>query len=180
MTIKISERGIEGIDGLPITGDFSFKMRKSVPAGWVQAGTTIGAPGSGADRANTDTLNLFTLWWTDFTNAELPILTSAGGASTRGASAAADWAAGKRLTVFPVVDFVRGSSVTFPIGTTFQDQIKDHTHSLPVTGSAGGATARFSFINNDGAAVLNSGNPTSGSGTETRPKGIAMMACFKL
>lgn len=90
------------------TGDFKHAMRASAPTGWITASgaTTIGNVGSGATRANVDTLALFTLWWTNFNDALCPILTSAGGASTRGASAAADWAALKRLTVFDASDRV--------------------------------------------------------------------------
>jgi hypothetical protein len=60
-------------------------------------GGTIGSAASGATtRANADTAELYAvLWALDATAA--PIYTSAGSASTRGASAAADFAANKRL-----------------------------------------------------------------------------------
>lgn len=73
----------------------------TAPAGWVFAsGRTIGDASSGAtERANADTLDLFTLFWTNYTDAILPIFTSAGAGSTRGASAAADFAAHKRISL---------------------------------------------------------------------------------
>jgi microcystin-dependent protein len=72
----------------------------TAPTGWFLAnGQTFGDASSGADHANAGYEDLFTLLWTAFADAQLPILTSAGGASTRGASAAADWAAHKRLTL---------------------------------------------------------------------------------
>lgn len=73
----------------------------SKPRGYIFAsGLTIGDGSSGGtERANADCLALFTLWWTDYTNTTLPIQDSSGGASTRGASAAADWAAHKRMSV---------------------------------------------------------------------------------
>jgi microcystin-dependent protein len=71
----------------------------TAPAGWVLAsGRTIGSAASGAaERANADTAALFALLWGSTTNTALPIQDAAGSASTRGASAAADFAANKRL-----------------------------------------------------------------------------------
>lgn len=71
----------------------------TAPAGWVLAsGRTIGSQSSGGtERANADTEALFTLLWNSTSNTELPIQDSTGAASTRGASAAADFAANKRL-----------------------------------------------------------------------------------
>lgn len=71
----------------------------TAPPGWVMAsGRSIGNAASGAtERANADTETLFTLLWTSMANTELPIQDSSGVASTRGANAAADYAANKRL-----------------------------------------------------------------------------------
>lgn len=65
------------------------------PTGWVfGSGLTIGNASSGATgRANADTLNLFTLLWNSFANAELAV---SGG---RGGSAAADYAANKNIAL---------------------------------------------------------------------------------
>lgn len=65
------------------------------PTGWVfAAGRTIGNAASGAtERANADTLDLFTLLWSSMSNTEAPV---SGG---RGASAAADFAANKTIVV---------------------------------------------------------------------------------
>lgn len=80
-------------------GDFKFTGRP-VDDGWLYADSeTIGDASSGADFADTRYLSLFYELWTDYLDAELPILTSLGGASTRGASAAADWALHKRMTL---------------------------------------------------------------------------------
>src|SRR6478609_1928125 len=75
--------------------DTQSMRTKVAPAGWlIEDGKTIGNAASGATgRANADTVDLFTHLWTQFTNTELPIQTSAGAASTRGGSAAADFAA---------------------------------------------------------------------------------------
>lgn len=67
----------------------------SAPSGWIFSdGRTIGDASSGAtNRANADCQALFTQYWNSYTNTECPV---SGG---RGASAAADWAAHKTLTV---------------------------------------------------------------------------------
>src|SRR5688500_5289623 len=85
----------------PTPGQISFHARTTAPTGWIKAnGGTIGnASSGGTTRANADTATLFTLLWEQFSNTILPIFTSAGVASTRGANAAADFAANKRLTI---------------------------------------------------------------------------------
>lgn len=84
----------------PPTGTARLTMQAAAQTGWVLANDgTIGNAGSGATRANVDTLALFTLIWTNTVDANTPILTSAGAGSTRGVSAVADWAALKRLSL---------------------------------------------------------------------------------
>ena len=87
--------------------------RSTAPSGWLAAnGSTIGSASSGATNASADYSALFTVLWDNWTNTLLPILNSAGAASTRGASASADFAANKRL---PLPDlrgyFARGWGV---------------------------------------------------------------------
>lgn len=71
----------------------------TAPTGYVfSAGKTIGDGSSGAtERANADTVDLFTLLWNSYTNTELVIQDSGGTPTTRGASASNDYAAHKRL-----------------------------------------------------------------------------------
>jgi microcystin-dependent protein len=73
----------------------------SLPTGYVWAnGTTLGSAASGATgRANADTLSLYTILWDSYSNTVLPIQTSAGAPSTRGASALADFNLNKRMPV---------------------------------------------------------------------------------
>lgn len=62
-------------------------------------GTTIGNAASNAtQRANADTQTIYELIWNDYSNTLCPIFTSAGAASTRGVSAAADYALNKALS----------------------------------------------------------------------------------
>jgi len=67
----------------------------TAPAGYVLAdGRTIGSASSGAtNRANADTQALFVLLWNSLADVQAPV---SGG---RGASAAADWAANKTITL---------------------------------------------------------------------------------
>lgn len=88
---------------VPTGTGMDFWSGGTVPDGWVRAdGRTIGSASSGAtSRANADTLDLYTLLWDNFSNTILPIQNSSGVATTRGASASADFAANKRL---PLID----------------------------------------------------------------------------
>ena len=76
-------------------------LGSTAPAGHILAsGRTIGSSASGAtERANADTVALYTMLWNDYDNTILPIQDSAGVATTRGGSAAADFAANKRMPV---------------------------------------------------------------------------------
>lgn len=82
------------------TGDTKKTYALTLPSGWVwAAGRTVGSAFSNAtERANADTQNLFNLFW-QYDPTLYPIYTSAGALSTRGVSAAADWAANKAVMV---------------------------------------------------------------------------------
>ena len=84
------------------TGTPTASLSTTIPYGYVSAnGTTIGNGSSNATgRANADTQFLFAFVWTNCSNAICPIYTSGGSASSRGASAAADFAANKALAVW--------------------------------------------------------------------------------
>lgn len=75
------------------TGDFKLTLDDSAEAGWVTVndGTIGNATSGGSARANDDAVNLFTFLRNKFADGICPV---SGG---RGASAAADWAAGKTI-----------------------------------------------------------------------------------
>ena len=77
------------------TGDMKDTWKTTADTGWIMMNDgSIGSATSGATtRANADTLNLYTLFWNNISNTYAPV---AGG---RGASAAADFAANKALTL---------------------------------------------------------------------------------
>lgn len=128
------------------------------PQGWLMVdGRTIGNASSGAtSRANADTQALFTKLWS-FDPSAVPIYTSAGALSTRGASAAADFAANKRIGLF-LTDgghFLRmwtpGQSIDSgrTAGTLQGDAIRNITGQIGpgVTGETVGASGAFTAIN---------------------------------
>lgn len=95
--------------GHPTTGDYTFSLTSSARNGWVPglSGNTIGNAVSGATYAGPQTQFLFSFFW-NFSNTVCPV---SGG---RGANAAADFAAGKRIGVY---DFSGSSVVVVDNGT---------------------------------------------------------------
>lgn len=85
--------------GLFSTGDVKLSIKTSADAGWVimDDGTIGNASSSASTRANADTAALFSLVWDNIANTWCPIYDSAGAVSTRGADAATDYAANKRI-----------------------------------------------------------------------------------
>lgn len=77
------------------TGDVMWQDNQGARSAWVRDnGLTIGNVGSGAtERANADCQNLFTFLWNTYSDTICPVV---GG---RGANAAADWAALKKITM---------------------------------------------------------------------------------
>lgn len=77
------------------TGDVKATIKTVADTGWVMMndGSIGDATSGGTTRANADTVALFTLLWNNTTNAECPVSTG------RGASAAADFAAHKNITL---------------------------------------------------------------------------------
>lgn len=77
------------------TGDVKPRLTQGTLAGWVRCnGRTLGNAVSGAsERAANDAEALFLYLWTNFTDAQCPVL---GG---RGISALDDWNAGKQITL---------------------------------------------------------------------------------
>jgi hypothetical protein len=185
------------------TGTLQAFRRKTAPAGWlIEDGKTIGGAASGATgRANADTQDLFTLLWTEFTNTELVIQTNAGFASTRGASAAADFAANKRMPLFDSrTRFLRGSDgglafdATLIPGVSQDDGIKNHTHTTnphnhtTPKSTVGGDPDNDGFQfgprtgNNLGTSSVTVmvNNNTGGLTLETRPRSSVVLYCIKL
>lgn len=147
------------------TGDViqSYRATKS---GWVfLSGGTIGNASSGATlRANADTSALFTLLWGQCTNAVLPIQNSDGSAGVRGASAAADYAANKRL---PVPDYRgRAPAAVDNLGGTAANRLVNAFDGT-ILGNSGG-DERHTLV----TAEIPSHRHNSGAGTRASTTGI--------
>lgn len=167
-------------------GEVCYFSRSTAPSGFVKAnGGTIGSASSGASlRANSDTFALFSLLWGEFSNTVLAIQDSAGAAASRGASAAADFAANKRLPVFDLraeflrgIDDGRGVDTSRGLGTGQTGSVESHTHGLPMGANAstsGGYVGRDDALEGAGVSTYSYG------GSETRPRNVAFLACIKL
>lgn len=173
----------------PFAGMIAPFALASAPSGWVKAnGGTIGSAASGATRANADTQTLFNLLWADFADAILPIQTSAGAASTRGASAAADWDAGKRL-VLPDMrgeflrgyDDGRGVDASRVQGSSQTQSFVDHSHAQDLSSAVSIGLAGGGLVYNVASATGGlTGGANTGGGSETRPRNVAWLYCIKL
>lgn len=87
--------------GVP-SGVVVFTILSTAPSGWLLfADQTIGDASSGATYANAAAQAVFTALFTNFSDANCPILTSAGGATTRAAQtdAATAWVVHCRMTM---------------------------------------------------------------------------------
>lgn len=82
-------------NGVASTGDVKWRLDAAILPGWVRLnGRTIGAQGSGATEfADASAAALFTFLWTTFPDVIASVI---GG---RGTSAAADFSAGKQITL---------------------------------------------------------------------------------
>jgi len=179
-----------------VTGDTKYRPGTATITGWVRAnGFSIGNAASAAtERANADTVNLFTLLWTTFADAQCPV---SGG---RGASAAADFAANKRLTLpdaagraFICLDNLGGGvknrltvNTATPNGTTPGATGGGETRALaitnlpahdhPITSATGTATANGDH-NHGGATATDglhthTGGTTNNIGAHTHPGSV--------
>jgi hypothetical protein len=162
-------------DSIIYVGMIALFAFKTPTSGWLKCnGGTIGNAASGASaRANADTVDLFTALWNDTTNSELQLYTSAGATVARGASAAADFAANRRLALPDLRgEFVRGwddakgtdsgrvflssqAAANEPhthTGTTSNDGSHNHDmgYDLQANTSVGGAANRVQDMNNAG------------------------------
>ena len=120
----------------------------TAPTSWLlMDGKTIGNASSGAtSRANADTQNLFTVLWNSWDNDQAPV---SGG---RGASAAADFAANKTITlpdmrgrVMAGLDNMGGSSA---------NRLYPQFNSTTMGGSGGGQT-NTAVTNSSGGNTIN-------------------------
>jgi hypothetical protein len=131
------------------TGDYRISSRAttSLP-GWVKVddGTIGNATSGGTTRANADTADLFAHLWSTFSDAICPVSTG------RGASAAADFAAGKTIKLSAMLGRAlvvagAGSGLTSrALGDKTGTETSTATTTLPVSGTALGYGGDNSFV----------------------------------
>lgn len=163
----------------------------TAPAGYVFAdGQTIGSASSNAtNRANVDTFALFSLLWDNYSNTILPIYTSAGVLTVRGASATADFAANKAVTIIDKrgrvsagKDDMNGTTPTGRLSNTTMSpdaitlgasggaqtitltgaQLGSHSHSVT---DPGHTHTQNSHLHDDGTLAMYANNSSSGGTT---------------
>lgn len=155
------------------SGTIAYFHLSAAPSGWLKLnGSTIGSAASGAGYANDGTSGLFAALWAD---PNLAILTSSGGASTRGASAAADFAANKRITMpdwrgeFPRgLDDGRGVDASRALGSAQAADIAAHAHTASTTVTSASAGTPSGTLDSQGAHT-HTINVGTGSGTTGSP-----------
>lgn len=138
-------------------------LTTAAPTGWVLAsGRTIGSAASGAtERANADTATLYAILWQAFSNTELAIQDSAGAPTTRGASAADDFAANKRL---PLPD-LRDRTVIGLANMGGTDVARISVFDTTVIGKSGGADEVTLTVDNLPAHTHDTDVPVVSAGT---------------
>lgn len=160
--------GAAAISDIPkryITGQWVLTPDTTTPDGCiVPNGGTIGSAASGAtSRANADTADLFAFYWRLTNNTDYPIQDSAGSASTRGASAEADFAANKR---FPLPNVQDGDALVAAVSSAVLSrtagQVISHTHAVTID-SGGSHSHRIPVGTSEGDAytVTNGGGANS-------------------
>ncbi len=192
------------VDSMWTTGDVKVTLKTTADSGWVMFNDgTIGSASSGATtRANADTESLFTLLWTNTTDANCAV------SSGRGASASADFAANKTIALPKVLGralavagsgsglssralaVALGSEDAITVAHTHNVSDSGHSHNVSVPSGGLGAnnpnmasgadassyTAVYtSSSSSTGVAVLTEGS--SGTGANMQPTSFLNIMC---
>lgn len=155
------------------TGDMKPTMKAAADAGWLlMTDGTIGNGASTADYANNDAEALFTLLWNNTLQANCPVVPGKGG------SAAADWAANKKITLPPtrgraMAGAGAGVGLTFrALGATVGEEnhqltipeIPAHTHQYD-SGNVIAAESGGSFYTPRAGSAFHDSTATGGDGS---------------
>lgn len=170
------EASVDSVDpnALLATGDVVWSPKSGTRSGFVRLnGRTIGSASSGAsERANDDCEDLFIYYWDNLANSQASV---SGG---RGATAEADWAANKTITLLngqsgllmglddmgntaagllASATFTNGNATTpgSHVGSNTQGIVESnlpaHTHTFSATTSSNGSHSHGGATGSDGA-----------------------------
>lgn len=187
---KVNDNFTEVYASIIKTGMMIDYWGSAAPSGWILSdGGTIGKSGSGAsNRANDDTQTLFTLLWNAVSDTYCPV---SGG---RGASASADFSAGKTLTIpnakgRTTVGLNAASAFSY-LGLTIgsethsliEAELPSHTHTYNETTASGGATAGSdeNFLKSGLASSVSTGSTGSGTAHNNIQPSITCNKIIKL
>lgn len=197
----VSNDEVDSIVSKPRTGDIRISDNLFQPFGWVlcndgvisNGDPTIVAPvGIPVSLNSVQTYALYSLLW-PFSPSFIPIYDNVGAISTRGASATADFTAGKQLSLTKVLgralssagqpnNINTGTGVQTPFGTSFgvgQPNIGEQSHTMLLAElvphvhpaklfNSAGATPNFSQFNTGGAQT-STGNTDAPTGALATP-----------
>jgi hypothetical protein len=154
------------------TGDVKLTFKTTADAGWIMMNDgSIGDASSGATYANVNTQNLFNLFYANCADADVPLQTSTGTATTRSAqgTAAAAWTAHCRMVLPKALGRMLavsgagagltsrslGSATGAETHTQSAGEVVAHAHN-----STGGGGDPFALTAGGTVAVPNPGNQT--------------------
>lgn len=165
------------------TGDGQWTFRSTAKSGWLFVqGQTLGDTGSGATLTGSTYEDLYEFFWDNLSDTYAPVSTG------RGASAAADWAAGKTITIPDARDRAPfGVGTTWDLGETqgaesvtlLEANLPAHTHGSGTlaTSSAGNhthniraanaASAGTGIVESDPSANFTHNEQTESAGAHT-------------
>lgn len=178
-TVTLAKLAQEVLDFLIPVGTPIWSILDTPPAGYISGmNKTIGK--TGADYTLQKYFNLYSKIW-----AMAGLSTTAGDpfriSSAKGASALADWDAGKLITIdFQTNEvFIRTKGTGRNLGSYQADEIKSHTHSIVMAGGAFAAAYSVSQVGGASVAGYLSAAVQNTGGAETRPKNVAMNLYIK-
>lgn len=161
------------------SGDAKITLKTAADSGWLMMDDgTIGDASSGATHIGATFQNLFTAVWNGVSNSYAVLYTSAGAPVARGVSAAADWAAHRRLGLTLQLGralCIAGAGVGLTnrqLGQTLGEEthlltvpeIPAHNHSAAVTDPGhvhGGGLGSSSLVISGGSVPFSAANTLS-------------------
>jgi hypothetical protein len=179
------------VDGALPAGAIQQFIQTTAPTGWVRMDGSIGNAASNATtRANADTAALFAVLWDNVVQANAAVQDSAGSPVSRGVSAAADFAANRRVVIPDMrgefsrgLDNSRGIDAARANGSAQGHALQSHTHTVDsyISGALGasGRPQEGTSGSSDSFQTLTSGT-TGTFATETRPRNVAWTYFVKL